>query len=322
MRAICIGTFGGPEVLGLADVPRPEPGPDDLLVEVRAAGLNRADVLQRRGHYPPPAGVREDVPGLEFAGVVREVGAAVVEWAPGDRVMGLVSGAAYAEYVTVHALHAVPVPAAWSFEEAAAVPEAFLTAHDALTQGRLEDNDAVLIHAVGSSVGTAALQVAKALGGSVAGTSRTAAKLTKARSMGLDHPILVDGEFAPPAAFRDWANVVCDLVGGSYFAGTIAATAARGRIVVVGLTAGRTASVDLGHLLRKRLTVIGTALRARSVEEKTAVVRSFREIVLPMFERGAAHPVLDRVFPMTAAPEAHRYVEANQNFGSIVLSWS
>ncbi len=322
MRAICISTFGGPEVLGLADVPRPEPGPDDLLVEVRAAGLNRADVLQRRGHYPPPAGVREDVPGLEFAGVVREVGAAVVEWAPGDRVMGLVSGAAYAEYVTVHALHAVPVPAAWSFEEAAAVPEAFLTAHDALTQGRLEDNDAVLIHAVGSSVGTAALQVAKALGGSVAGTSRTAAKLTKAGSMGLDHPILVDGEFAPPAAFRDWANVVCDLVGGSYFAGTIAATAARGRIVVVGLTAGRTASVDLGHLLRKRLTVIGTALRARSVEEKTAVVRSFREIVLPMFERGAAHPVLDRVFPMTAAPEAHRYVEANQNFGSIVLSWS
>jgi putative PIG3 family NAD(P)H quinone oxidoreductase len=322
MRAICISTFGGPEVLVEADIPQPQPGPEDLLVEVAAAGVNRADVLQRRGQYPPPPGVREDVPGLEFAGTVRERGSAVDVWAPGDRVMGLVSGAAYAQYLTVPATHAVPVPAAWSFAEAAAVPEAFLTAYDALSQARMEEGDAVLIHAVGSSVGTAALQVAKARGGTVAGTSRTADKLSKARGLGLDHPLLVEGEFVPSAAFRDWANVVCDLVGGGYFAGTIAATAPAGRIIVVGLTAGRSATVDLGQLLRKRLVVIGTAMRSRSREEKAALVRSFREIVVPMFERGAARPVLDRVFPMTAAPEAHRYIETNQNFGSVVLSWS
>ncbi|MDH3459251.1 MAG: NAD(P)H-quinone oxidoreductase [Gemmatimonadota bacterium] len=322
MRAICISTFGGPEVLLEADIPRPNPGSEELLVEVAAAGLNRADVLQRRGQYPPPPGVREDVPGLEFAGTVREMGSAVKAWAPGDRAMGLVSGGAYAQYVTVHATHAVPIPAAWSFAEAAAVPEAFLTAHDALSQAQMEQGDAVLIHAVGSSVGTAALQIARAGGGTVAGTSRTADKLAKAKDLGLDHPLLVEGEFLPPVAFQDWADVVCDLVGGSYFAGTIAATAPKGRIVVVGLTAGRTAALDLGHLLRKRLMVIGTAMRSRSCEEKAAVVRSFREVVLPMFDHGDARPVLDRTFPMTAASEAHWYLETNQNFGSVVLLWS
>ncbi len=321
MRAVRITAAGDPDVLCLAEAPRPVPGRGELLVRVRAAGVNRADLLQRRGQYPAPAGVPPDIPGLEFAGEVVEAGSGVERWTPGERVMGLVGGGAYAEFLTVDARHAMAVPAPWSFDAAAAVPEAFITAHDALRQARLQRGERVLVHAVGSGVGVALLQLAKAEGSVVAGTSRTPAKLERAAALGLDRPVLVRGAFVPDADLTDWADVIADLVGGPYLAGNLRAVARRGRIVVIGLTGGREAEVDLRLIMSKRVTVIGTVLRARSAEEKGAVVAAFVASAIPHFEAGTVRPLVDRTFPMAAAAEAHRYMEENRNFGAVVLRW-
>jgi putative PIG3 family NAD(P)H quinone oxidoreductase len=321
MRAVRITQPGGPEVLELSDVPDPVMGPEDLLVRVASAGVNRADLLQRQGRYPAPAGIAPDIPGLEFAGRVEAAGARVRDWAPGDRVMGLVGGAAYAEYVVVRFDHALPVPAHWSDATAAGVPEAYLTAHDALHQVGLERGERVLIHAVGSSVGLALFALARARGAVVTGTSRTAWKLERAAALGVDTAVRVEGVFDPGPALENSVDVVCDLVGGSYLGGNLEAAAPRGRVIVIGLTAGRSATIDLGTVLRKRLTIIGTALRSRSDEEKASLVRSLREEVVPEFARDTVVPVIDRTFPMAAAADAHRYVEDNRNFGSVVLTW-
>ncbi len=306
----------------MREVPRPVPSTDELLVRVHASGVNRADVLQRRGRYAAPPGAPRDIPGLEFAGVVEALGRADLPWGVGDRIMGIVAGGGYAEYLTLPAEHAIPIPAGWAFAEAAAVPEAFVTAHDALIRcADLRDDEHVLIHAVGSGVGTAMVQLARAAGATVAGTSRTPDKLERARTLGLQHPVLVKQRFQPPRDLCDWAHVIGDLVGGHYLPGSLAAAAPRGRIVVVGLTAGRVAEVDLGMLLTKRLSLIGTVLRSRSRQEKTEVIDSFSRAVLPLFAAGQLVPVLDRVFPATAAAAAHAYMEQNRTFGSIVLSW-
>lgn len=321
MRAIRITVPGGPEVLTLGEIPDPEPARGDLLVKVEAAGVNRADLLQRMGRYPPPPGTREDVPGLEFAGTVAGLGGETDGWCVGDRVMGLLAGGGYAELVTVPALHVVRVPDAWSWEDAASVPEVFLTAHDALEQVALTAGDRVLIHAVASGVGVALVQLAKAAGATVAGTSRSRHKLERVRKWGLDRSVHVEGVFRPGPELRDCADVICDLVGGGYLPGSLVAAAPRGRIIVIGLTAGRSAEIDLGLLLRKRLTLIGTVLRSRSVAEKAVLVRSFTEHTMPLFAAGAVRPVVDRVFAMADAGEAHRYMEENRNVGSIVLRW-
>lgn len=322
MRAVRVTAPGGPEVLSLEAVPRPAPGPREILVRVRAAGLNRADLLQRRGQYPAPPGWPPDIPGLEFAGEVAALGAPELPWRLGDRVMGLVGGGGYAEYLTVDARHAIAFPPAWSFDEAAAVPEAFITAHDALRQARLARGDAVLVHAVGSAVGTALLQLGKAEGATVAGTSRTPAKLERARAMGLDRPVLVEGAFEPGGDLVSWASIICDLVGGPYMPGNLVAVQPGGRIVLIGLTGGRSAAVDLRQILSKRVTIIGTVLRARSADEKAEVVGRFVHEALPHLAVGRVRAVLDRVFPMDQATEAHRYLEANRNFGAVVLVWS
>jgi putative PIG3 family NAD(P)H quinone oxidoreductase len=320
MRAIVITRPGPPDVLQVVERPTPQPAAHELLVRVHAAGVNRADLLQRLGRYPAPPGVPADVPGLEYAGVVETADAKVGGWHPGDRVMGLVAGGAYAEFLTTPAEHALPIPRAWSFAQAAAVPEAFLTAFDALTlQGGLAPGQCVLIHAVGSGVGIAALQLAKAAGLTVAGTSRSPWKLERAAEYGLDRPIRVSGAFDPAADLRGWADLILDLVGGPYLAGNLRAVAPRGRILVVGLTGGREGSLDMGALLSKRVTLIGTVLRSRSAEEKTALTQAFRVAVIPAFETGRVRPVVDRAFPVGEAADAHRYVEANKNFGSVVL---
>lgn len=321
MRAVVFTEPGGPDVLRLVEVPDPVAGPEDLLVRVTAAGVNRADLLQRLGRYPPPAGIRPDIPGLEFAGRVEQAGTLVRDWMPGDRVMGLVGGAAYAERVTVRADHVLPVPSHWSDATAAGVPEAFLTAHDALDRVRLEQGERVLIHAVGSSVGLALLALSRARGAAVLGTSRSRWKLERAAALGLDAALPVEGGFRPGPEWAGTADVVCDLVGGSYLQGDLDAAAPRGRVIVIGLTGGRSATVDLGAVLAKRLTIVGTALRSRSDEEKAALVRSLNEQVVPEFVRGAIVPVIDRTFPMAEAADAHRYVEENRNFGSVVLVW-
>ncbi|GBD32793.1 Narbonolide/10-deoxymethynolide synthase PikA2, modules 3 and 4 [bacterium HR33] len=322
MRAVVITEPGGPEVLALRELPVPAPGTGELLVRVRASGVNRADLLQRAGRYPAPEGVPADVPGLEFAGEVAELGPGATAWRAGDRVMGIVAGGGYAEYLAVDATHVLPLPDSWSFQEGAAVPEAFLTAFDALLlQAGLANGERLLIHAVGSSVGVAALQLAKAVGATVAGTSRTRWKLERAQELGLDLALPVEDSFSPDHRIAGWADVILDLVGGGYVSGDLVASAPKGRIMLVGLTAGRTAKLDLSLLLAKRLRLWGTVLRSRSKEEKAALVRSFAEQVMPRFLSGEIRPVVDRVFPADAVAEAHRYLESNGNFGSVVLAW-
>lgn len=322
MRAVVVTQPGGPEVLAVKELPAPRPGTGELLVRVRASGVNRADLLQRAGRYPAPEGVPPNIPGLEFAGEVERVGPGVSSWQAGDRVMGIVAGGGYAEYLTVAAEHALPLPHSWSFEEGAAVPEAFLTAFDAVElQAGLVPGERLLIHAVASSVGVAALQLGKAAGAKLAGTSRTPWKLERAKQLGLELAFAIEGRFSPAPELTAWADVILDLVGGDYVSGDLVAAAPRGRIMLVGLTAGRTAKLDLGLLLSKRLRLYGTVLRTRSQEEKASLVRTFAERVMPRFLSGEIRPVVDRVFPAERAAEAHRYLESNLNFGSVVLAW-
>ena len=326
MKAVVITKAGGPEVLQLREVPSPRPGVHELLVRVRAAGINRADILQRMGHYPPPPGAAADVPGLEYAGEVVELGVGVSAWKVGDRVMGLVPAGGYAELAAVNEAVAIPVPAGWTFEAAAAVPEAFITAHDALFgQMGLRSGESVLIHAVGSGVGTAAVQLAKAFGAQTFGTSRMPEKLARARDLGLDVAIDSLREDVAVAVKRKTegrgVDVVLDLVGAPALAGSIAALARGGRMIVVGLAGGRSAPIDLGAVLSKRLTIVGTVLRARTLEEKIAVTADFMREVLPLLEAGMVRPVLERSYPMAGASEAHRRLESDAVFGKLVLRW-
>lgn len=324
MKAVVITEPGTPDVLRLRDVPDPTPGPGDIRVRIHAAGVNRADLLQREGHYPAPADAPADIPGLEYAGVVDVVGPNVRLWSAGDRVMGLASGGTYAEYVVVPADQAIAIPDSLDDTVAAAVPEAFITAHDALRRRvGLGAGETLLIHAVGSGVGTAALQLAKAWGARVIGTSRTPWKLDRAAELGLDEWVHADdGEFADAVlgltAGRG-VNVILDLVGGDYLTGNMQCSSTRGRIVVVGLTRGRTAQMDLGSLLRKRLTLVGTVLRSRSDTEKAAATRAFAEDGLPLLARGGVRPPIHEVIPMEEAARAHTVMASNETFGKVVL---
>jgi NADPH2:quinone reductase len=326
VKAVVITRPGGPEVLALREVPAPVPGPGEILVRVRAAGLNRADVLQRKGHYPAPPGSPADIPGLEYAGDVAALGPGASRWRLGDRVMGLAGGGACAEYLVAHQDTALAVPEGWPFPEAAAVPEVFLTAYDALVlQLGIRAGQTVLIHAVSSGVGTAAVQVAHAWGARTIGTSRSAEKLKRATPLGLD--VAVDtsredfAEAVRSATGGRGADIVLDLVGGPALEGNVQALAPRGRMIVVGLTAGRSAPLDLGMVLNKRLTIVGTAMRGRALEEKVAVARAFEREVMPLFAAGRLRPVLDRTFPMAEVAEAHRVMEASAHFGKLVMTW-
>jgi putative PIG3 family NAD(P)H quinone oxidoreductase len=324
MRAIAMRGSGGPEVLELVERPRPEPGHGEVLVAVRATAVNRADLLQRIGVYPAPPGVPADIPGLEYAGEVEAIGPGVTELAVGDRVFGLVAGGAYAEALVTHARATAHIPDGLSFEEAAAIPEAFITAYDAMvTQGGLRGGEALLVHAIGSGVGSAAVQLGRALGAEVLGTARSEDKLDRARGLGLAYPILVaaDGRFADATRklAPTGAAVVLELVGGAYLEEDLRCVAELGRIVVVGLTAGARCTLDLGLLLRKRARLLGTTLRARPLEERITTTRVFEREVVPLLRRGAVRPVVDRVLPLTEAARAHEAVGANQNFGKIVL---
>ena len=324
MRAVVVPEFGGPEVLRLDSVPDPSPSPREVVVRVHASGVNRADTLQRRGLYPPPPGASE-VPGLEFAGVVDEVGDDVTRWRHGDRVMGIVAGGGQAERVAVDERVAVAVPDGMDMAVAGAIPEVYMTAYDAVfLQAGLERGETLLIHAVGSGVGTAALQLARRSGARTIGTSRTSSKLERAAAMGLD--LGVPGGEAWEEAVMDatggrGADVILDLVGAPYLARNQAAIALRGRHVVVGVPGGIRARLDLRLLMARRARISGTVLRARSVEEKADLAREFTASVLPGFADGTLRPAIDRVFPAARAADAHRRMEANENFGKIVLVW-
>lgn len=320
-----ISRHGGPEVLEARDVPEPLAGPDDLLVQVRAAGVNRADLLQRAGHYPAPGPKPPfDIPGLEFAGEVVGVGERVAGFASGDRVMGLLPGGGYAERVALHHRLAMKVPETLSWDEAGATPEVHITAHDALRQCGLVAGESVLIHAAGSGVGVAAIQIAKAMGAAlVLGTAGSDEKLAQARTLGLDVGInYKTQDFADEVAKATGgrgADVILDVIGAPYWDRNMRSLAHRGRMVLVGLMGGATAEANLGVLLAKRAQVRGTALRARPLEEKAAATRALEKSVLPHLASRRIRVVIDRVFPLAEAGEAHRHLERNANFGKVVL---
>jgi putative PIG3 family NAD(P)H quinone oxidoreductase len=327
MRAVVFAGKGGPEVIEVRELAEPRPARGEVLVRVRAAALNRADLLQRRGLYPPPPGLREDVPGLELAGEVVAAGEGTGELRPGDRVMAIAGGEAQAELAVAHERMLVPVPGRLTLEEAGATMEAFVTSHDALfTLGGLRPGWPVLVHAIGSGVATAALQLAKAAGATVLGTSRTREKLERALALGLDHGILVDRSdplFADEVVRLTGAQgvpLVLDFVGGPYAAENVRSLAPRGRIVVIGTMGARAASVDLSLLMRRRGEIIGTVLRPRPLEEKIAATRLFARDVLPLLESGRVRPIVDAVFPLDRVREAHERLEKNESFGKLVLA--
>ena len=325
MRAIVISRPGPPDVLELRDEPVPSVVRGEARIRVHATAVNRADLLQRLGAYPAPADAPQHIPGLEYAGVVDAVGEGVTTLAPGDRVFGLAGGGTYAEYVVVPALTVARLPDALSFSDGAAVPEAFVTAYDAMvTQARLAAGETVLVSAVGSGVGTAAVQIARAIGARSIGTARTADKLDRARALGMDDGILVDkGTFSAEVRQRSGGrgvDVVIELVGGPYVAEDLDCLAVRGRLMLVGLTAGRSAELDLGLVLGKRIELRGTVLRARPLDEKIACGRLLERHLAPLFARGALRPVVDKVLPLERAAEAHALVASNTTFGKVVLS--
>ena len=291
---------------------------------MRATAVNRADLLQRMGAYPAPADSPPDIPGLEIAGEVDAVGPGVERLAIGDRVFGLLGGGGYAEAAVSHERALAKMPAGMGFEEAAAVPEAFITAHDAMvTRAGLAGGETMLVHAVGSGVGTAAVQLGRALGAYVIGTARTADKLERAKSLGMDVGVVVEGGSfanAVKGLVPAGANVVLELVGGKYVDEDLEAVATLGRIVLIGLMAGAKAEIDLSRVLRKRVSIIGTVLRSRPLEEKIAAMRAFESQVVPLFARGKLVPVIDLVMPLDQAAEAHARMASNAGFGKIVLA--
>jgi putative PIG3 family NAD(P)H quinone oxidoreductase len=322
-KAVFIRGAGGVDVLKIEDFEVPAPGPHEILVEVAAAGLNRADCLQRRGFYPAPEGTNPDIPGLEYAGVVASVGDEVTSWSKGDRVMGICAGAAMASHLVVHEYTALAPPEAMDLCDAAAIPEVFMTAFDALQQGGLVAGHKVLIHAVGSGVGTAAMQLVQRAGALAIGSSRSPDKLARAEALGLPKSILVaEGRFAK-ALQKDGlaANIILDFIGAAYLGENIKALATQGRLIVIGLLGGVSAELPLGLLLAKRAHVIGTVLRSRSLSEKCALTADFASQVMPGFAAGELRPIIDRVVPMHEIADAHEYMESNQSFGKIVMRW-
>lgn len=325
IRAAIITAPGGPEVLRLEHRPTPAPAANEVLVRIHGSAMNRADVLQRQGRYPPPPGAPADIPGMEFAGEVVARGSAASRWREGDRVFGLIAGGAHADFVAVHGDTVVRIPDSLDWTGASAVPEAFITANDALDQASASRGDVVLIHAVASGVGLAAVQLVRARGCVALGTSRSADKLARARELGMD-----DGYDASRGLdeLASWvrarsggagANVALDLVGGDYVQPTLHALAPRGRMMLIGTVAGVETVIPLGAILRKRLTIRGTVLRARALDERVHDAQAFAREVVPLLESGSVQPVIDRVFPLEQIADAHRLLESNTTVGKVVL---
>jgi NADPH2:quinone reductase len=322
MRAVTLTEYGSPEVLQITEVPNPVPGPEEVVLEVRATALNRADLLQRMGFYPGPDAVHE-IPGMEFAGTVIAVGPRVAELSIGDEIMGIVGGGAYAEQLAVHERQTMPIPLSVDLSDAAAIPEVWITAFDALVaQGGLTSGRTALVHAGASGVGTAAIQIGKAIGASVAVTCSTG-KVERCAALGADLVIDYTSEDYV-AAVKDHTrgrgvDVILDVIGGDYLARNVEAVAVGGAIVQVGVMGGGESTFPLGGLMPKRASLIGTVLRARPIEEKIEITRRFATEILPLFDSGDAHPVIDRRYGLEEIVEAHRYMETNASVGKILV---
>lgn len=322
MRAAVVEQYGGPDAIVVKDVPEPIPGPDEIRVAVAYSACNRADTLQRQGAYPDPVKREHEILGLEYAGVVESVGDRVTRWSVGDRVMGIEAGACHAELVVTHERMAMPVPASVTDEEMAGIPEVFVTAWDALIgQGGLTSGAWALVHAGASGVGTAAIQIAKAIGANIAVTC-SARKADACRALGADLVI----ERSPfdwlselQAAVPQGMNVILDVIGGEESDRNLRALASQGTIMQVGLMGGATSSITTGLILAKRATWIGTTLRNRPIEQKISAVQGFASQMLPRFDSGDLKPVIDRTFSLDDIADAHRHMEADANVGKILL---
>lgn len=323
MRAVVLNGHGGPEVLTLADVSAPQVGAEEVLVQVRATSLNRADLLQRMGFYPDPFPGEHEIPGMEFSGRVTAVGSRVRSWKTGDEVMGIVSGGAYAEQLVVHERQAMRIPKGVSLADAAAIPEVFITAWDALVvQGGLTSGRWALVHAGASGVGTAAVQICKALGAHVVATC-SAGKVAAVKALGAD--VVVDYtsqdfvEAVKQATNSRGVDVVLCVIGGDYLDRNVSCLAQKGHIVQVGVMGGGTTPFNLGALMPKRAKLSGTVLRARPLEEKIAISQRFATEVVPLFESGKLQPVIDCRFALSDIAKAHAHMGANANTGKIVI---
>ncbi|MDP4173317.1 MAG: NAD(P)H-quinone oxidoreductase [Bacteroidota bacterium] len=321
MKAVIITKYGGPEVLQVMERPVPEPTGNDVRVKIHFAGVNRSDLLQRRGYYPAPAGAPSDIPGLELMGIVDALGPDVILWQKGQRVFGLLGGGGYSEYAITNENLLALVPDSLSDVDAAAVPEVFMTAHDALIQANFKSGDHVLIHAAGSGVATAAIQLVHALKGISYGTARSEEKLKKALELGLDAALPLPDFLSAlrNATNGKGVNIVLDFVGAPYFRQNLEALRSLGSLVQIGTMGGSKTEIDLSVVLAKRLRIIGTVLRSRSPEEKSRVTKRFIQEVIPLLENRTIHPVIDRIFPLESASEAHAYLENNANFGKVLL---
>ncbi len=323
MQAITVSAPGGPEVLRLTTVPDPTPTAEQILVRVRATALNRADVMQRMGQYPSPPG-ESDILGLELAGEVEAVGVAVKDIAPGDRVFGLVGSGGYAEKAVIDARMAMPIPAGWSFAQAAAVPEVFFTAQETLfTLGGLQEGETVLIHAAASGVGTAGIQMARETGARVLVTAGSADKIQRCvelgASAGCNYKEQDFAEWVKEVTNGQGVDVIEDFIGAAYWERNLRSLKTGGRLVLVGLMGGVKIEANLGLLMTKRLQVFGSVLRSRPLADKIAITQRFLTKWLPLLVVGRIKPIIDRIFPFAEVANAHRYMEENRNFGKIIL---
>jgi NADPH2:quinone reductase len=324
MTAIAIREPGGPNVLVTREQPVPTPGEGEILIKVAAAGVNRPDVLQRQGHYPPPKGATE-IPGLEIAGEVVRVGPGVTRWQIGDHVMALVVGGGYAGYCLAFASHTLPVPPKLSMIEAAAVPETFFTVwHNVFERGRLAASETLLVHGGSSGIGTTAIQLGKAFGARVIVTAGTAEKCDACRRLGADLAINYNTEdfvaLSKQATQGRGVELILDMVGGDYVGRNYEAAAVEGRIVQIAFQASSKVTLDLMRLMLKRLTHTGSTLRARAVEDKAAIARAIERNVLPLLESGRVKPPIDSTFPLAQASAAHARMESGKHIGKIVLT--
>jgi putative PIG3 family NAD(P)H quinone oxidoreductase len=323
MTAIGIKTPGGPEALAPEERPVPQPGPTEVLVRVKAAGVNRPDVMQRKGHYPPPPGAT-DIPGLEIAGDVVAVGANVTRWKIGDKICALVAGGGYAEYCVTDESNALSIPKGFSYVEAAALPETFMTVwHNVFERGALKAGESILIHGGSSGIGTTAIMLAKQFGAKVFITAGSADKCDACKKIGADVAIDYNKEdfvaVVKEATGKKGVDLILDMIGGDYVDRNFEAAAVEGRVVQIATQKGTKVTVDLRRLMLKRLTHTGSTLRARPVADKAAIAKALEAKVWPLLEAGKVKPVIDSTYPLNKASDAHARMETSLHIGKIML---
>lgn len=326
MKAIIITQPGGPDVLKLADVPKPEPKPGEVLIKVAAAGVNRPDVAQRKGVYPPPPGAPQDIPGLEVAGVIEVVGSEVTLWKVGDEVCALVSGGGYAEYCVAPEGQCLPVPGGLSFIEAASLPETFFTVwSNVFDRGNLQPGESLLVHGGSSGIGVTAIQMAQGLGSTVYITAGSEDKCRFCEQLGASKAVNYKQEDFVEAIKQvthdKGVNVILDMIGGDYTPGNIDLLADDGRLVMINTMKGKDANIDLSAVMRKRLVITGSTLRSRDVSFKSAIARALLEHIWPLIDAGKIKPIIHQTFPAEDAAEAHRLMESSSHIGKIVLEF-